>query len=170
MLEKEKTIPAGRKECQVNKEMSEIGKRKRFEFQTRGKITAKESKKLKRTHNNIFDWVKKQKKVLEEKDNFEKSESLEMETEPMEIDIISKEERLSRMSSMMKAWEAGKICKEIVLELAEGMEKAVEKRMVAELVEEISSKAADCGDLNIMMRYCSMFMCFILWTCYYLLG
>ena len=43
MLEKEKTIPAGRKGSQV-KEMSEIGKRKRFNFQTRGKITAKESK------------------------------------------------------------------------------------------------------------------------------
>ena len=32
------------------------------------------------------------------------------------------------------------------------MEKAVEKRMMAELVEEISSKAADCGDLNIILR------------------
>ena len=38
---------------------------------------------------------------------------------------MSKEERLSRMRSRMKAWEAGKICKEIVLELAEGVEKAV---------------------------------------------
>ena len=89
MLEKEKTIPAGRKGSQ---KMSEIGKRKRFEFQTRGKITAKESKELKRTHNNIFDWVKKQKKVLEEKDNFEKSESVEMETEPMEISLVKRKD------------------------------------------------------------------------------
>ena len=56
MLEKEKIIPEGRKdEKGKRKEMSEAGKRKRFVFNTRGKITAKESKELKRTHNNIFD-------------------------------------------------------------------------------------------------------------------
>ena len=89
---------------------------------------------------------------MEEKDIFEKGEELEIEIEPMEIDVMSKEERLSRMSSMMKAWEAGKICKEIVLELAEGMEKAVEKRMIEELIEEITNNAADSGDLNIMLK------------------
>ena len=56
MLEKEKVIPEGRKdEKGKRKEMRDAGKRKRFVFNTRGKITAKESKELKRTHNNIFD-------------------------------------------------------------------------------------------------------------------
>jgi hypothetical protein len=41
MLEKEKTVPAGRKQ-EKKKEMSEIVKRKRFTFQTKGKIIAKE--------------------------------------------------------------------------------------------------------------------------------
>ena len=72
-MEKENTVPVGRKE-EKKKEMSETGKKKRFEFQTRGKITVKESKELKRTHNNIFDWVQKQKKIIKEKDNFEKNE------------------------------------------------------------------------------------------------
>ena len=90
-----------------DKELSQIGKRKRFEFRTRGKIIAEESTELRRTHHNIFDWVKKQRTVVEEKDIFEKGEELEIEIEPMEIDVMSKEERLSRMSSRMKAWEAG---------------------------------------------------------------
>ena len=41
--------------------MSENGKKKKFIFNTRGKITTKESKELKRTHKNIFDWVQKEK-------------------------------------------------------------------------------------------------------------
>ena len=81
-----------------DKELSQIGKRIRFEFRKRGKIIAEESTELRRTHHNIFDWVKKQRTVVEEKDIFEKGEELEIEIEPMEIDVMSKEERLSRMS------------------------------------------------------------------------
>ena len=138
MLEKEKTVPVGRKQ-EKKKEMSEIGKKKRFAFQTRGKINAKESKELKGTHNNIFEWVKKQKKIVEETDSFEKNVELEVEIEPIEIDVMSKQDRLSRMRMMRKAWEAGRICKGIIIELAEGMEKAVTRRMVGELAVEISN-------------------------------
>ena len=52
--------------------MSKAGKRKKFVFNTRGKITNKERKEQQRTHNNIFDWVQKEKRVVAEKDNFEK--------------------------------------------------------------------------------------------------
>ena len=54
--------------------MSKAGKRKKFVFNTRGKITKKESKEQQRTHNNIFDWVQKEKRVVAEKDTFEKKE------------------------------------------------------------------------------------------------
>ena len=74
---------------------------------------------MKRTHNNIFEWVKKQKKIIEGKDSFEKNVELEVKIQPMDIDVMSKQDRLSRMWIRMKAWEAGRICKEIILELAE---------------------------------------------------
>ena len=41
-------------------------RRSKFVFNTRGKLTKKEVVELKRTHNNIFDWVAKEKyKVME---------------------------------------------------------------------------------------------------------
>ena len=64
---------------------------------------------MKRTHNNIFDWVKKQKKIIKEKDSFEKNVDLEVEIEPIEIDVMSKQDNLSRIRMRMKAWEAGRI-------------------------------------------------------------
>ena len=71
--------------------MSEAGKRKKFVFNTRGKITKKESKELQRTHNNIFDWVQKEKSVLAEKNNFEKKEEVELEVESMEVESMEVE-------------------------------------------------------------------------------
>ena len=41
------------------------GPKKKFIFNTRGKINKKESKELQRTHKNIFDWVQKEKKKVE---------------------------------------------------------------------------------------------------------
>ena len=49
MLMKETKIPEGRK---TNEEPE-----KKFIFNTKGKITAKERKELQRTHKNIFEWV-----------------------------------------------------------------------------------------------------------------
>ena len=74
--------------------MSEAGKRKKFVFNTRGKITKKASKELQRTNNNIFDWVQKEKSVVAEKNNFEKKEEVEsMEVESMEVETMEGEAR-----------------------------------------------------------------------------
>ena len=50
-------------------------------FKTRGKITKEESKELRRTHGNVFDWVKKGKESVKEKIEFEKKEEEELECE-----------------------------------------------------------------------------------------
>ena len=78
------------------------------------------SKELKRTHNNIFDWVQKERRVIEEKDRFKEKEEVEIEIEPRDIETISKQERLDRMKMRMKAREESKVCKELVIEFAEG--------------------------------------------------
>ena len=50
-------------------------------FNTKGKLTKKEVVELKRTHNNIFDWVAKEKYKVMEKDSFEqKMKDVDMTT------------------------------------------------------------------------------------------
>ena len=51
--------------------ISEGVRKKKFVFYTRGKLTKKEVVELRRTNNNIFDWVAKEKNKVMEKDNFE---------------------------------------------------------------------------------------------------
>ena len=55
-IEKEKKLPEGRKD--------EAAKKK-FIFDTRGKINSKERKELQRTHKNIFEWVQKERSKKE---------------------------------------------------------------------------------------------------------
>ena len=45
---------------------------------------------------------------------------MEIEIEPIEIETMSKQERLDRMKMRMKAREESKVCKELVIEFAEG--------------------------------------------------
>ena len=87
MLAMDKNVPEGR--TAKRKEMSQAGKRKKFIFNTRGKITSKESQELERTHGNIFDWVQKEKRVFAEKHTFEKKEEAEIEVEDMEVDTMA---------------------------------------------------------------------------------
>ena len=75
------------------KEISEQVRKTKFVFNTRGRINKKESKKLQRTHKNIFDWVRKEKESMKEKDEFEEKESVEDE-EPMEVETMEKEKRV----------------------------------------------------------------------------
>ena len=55
-----------------------------------GSESQKESEELQRTHRNIFDWVQKEKRKVTEKDTFERLEQVEVEVEPMEVDIMDK--------------------------------------------------------------------------------
>ena len=106
------------------KEISQQVRKTKFVFNKRGRINQKESKELQRTHKNIFDWVRKEKESMKEKDEFEKKESVEND-EPMEVETMEKEERVERMNRRKNAWIAKRICKDIISEVVDGMEEAV---------------------------------------------
>ena len=62
MMEEDKNIPEGR----MSKKKKEIGnevRKNKFIFKTRRKINPEESKELRRTHGNLFDWVKRGRKM-----------------------------------------------------------------------------------------------------------
>ena len=113
-------------------------------FNTRGKINKKESKELMRTHKNIFDWVKKGKESLIEKEKFEEKEKSE-ESEPMEVEPLEKEERLERVLRRKTVWLTNKLCKDIINDMVNGMETAINTIMMTGLVEEIVMKAEGLG-------------------------
>jgi hypothetical protein len=52
-------------------DISDGVRKKKFVFNTKGKLTKKEVVELKRTHGNIFDWVAKEQIKLVEKSKFE---------------------------------------------------------------------------------------------------
>ena len=95
------------------KEISEKVRKNKFTFNKRGKITPKESKELMRTHGigNVLDWVKKGKETFKEKEEFEEKEEVEVESEPMEIETMEKEERLVRKEKRKAACQSNKICR-----------------------------------------------------------
>ena len=115
MLEKDSEIAKKQPEGRTD----EVTKKK-FIFNTKGKINKKESKELQRTHKNIFDWVQKEKKKVEEKDCFEKREEIEMAIEPMEVDVMDRQERLDRVKRRAATWETSRICQELTIEMVEG--------------------------------------------------
>ena len=70
-VEKVVRLPEGRKD---------ESSKKKFIFNSKGKITKEESEELQRTHRNIFSWVQKEKRKAIEKDTFE-LEQTEVEVE-----------------------------------------------------------------------------------------
>ena len=120
-------------------------------FNTRGKITIKESKELQRTHANIFDWIKKGKESIKEKERFEEKENSE-ENEPMEVEIVEKEERLERVSRRKLTWLTNKLCKDIITDIENSMETAVTTSMMEKLLEEVVTKAEEDGNVNIIVK------------------
>ena len=94
----------------TKKDVNEKVKKKNFTFKTRGKITPEESKELKRTHGNVFDWVKKSRESLKEKGMFEKKIEDEIECEDMDVETMEKDKRLERVEKR-KVFFDPKTCK-----------------------------------------------------------
>ena len=59
----------------------------------RGKLSKKEKAKYGSTNHNFFDWIKKERVVVAEKETFESVEAEEMEIDDMDVDL-QREERL----------------------------------------------------------------------------
>ena len=108
-------------EKETHKEQAE--KNVKFVFNTKGRITEKESKELSRTQRNIMDWVKQEKSKIREKVTFEEKEQAEVELEQPEVRSTDKEVRMGRIRRKMAAWEAHRICQQLVQELGEGVER-----------------------------------------------
>ena len=98
MLENDNIIPD--RITKTKKDVNQKVKKKTFTFKTRGKITPEESKEPKRTHVNVFDWVKKSREFLKEKVMVEKKIEDEFECEDMEVETMEKDERLEN-----KGWK-----------------------------------------------------------------
>ena len=111
----EKMLKKAEKLKEKKVEISKEVRKKKFVFNTRGKLTKNEIKEIKRTHNNIFDWVSGEKRKEKEKAEFEEKEEAEDE-EAMEIDIqnLDREKRLSRVEERKRLFLARKTCKEIL--------------------------------------------------------
>ena len=80
--------------------ISDEVRRTKFKYNTKGKLQKKEVTEIKRTHLNIFDWVKKKEsvtimKALETTDD----EGREL------VEILEREERLARMEKRRQTWE-----------------------------------------------------------------
>ena len=56
------------------------------------------------------------------------------------------------MKRRMKAWEASRICSELIKELADRMERAASWNMVGALVEELVDTAGTAGSMNILVQ------------------
>ena len=65
---------------------------------------------------------------------------------------MDKQERLDRMKKRMIAWESSRICKELVIEIADGLERAVTCSMVGALLEDVIDTAGVVGSMNIMVK------------------
>ena len=95
--------------------MKESGK---FVFNTRGKRTKEEVVEMKRTHNNIFDWVAKEKCKVVEKDNFEmRMQDVDMVT--IEETVLEREGRLQRVIVKQKEFRVKKICTDVLEDILE---------------------------------------------------
>ena len=72
--------------------------------------------------------------------------------EPIEVDVMDRQERLDRMKKRMIVWESSRIFKELVSEVADGVERAVTCSMVGALLEEVVDTARVVGSMNIMVQ------------------
>ena len=95
--------------------IEEVRKQK-LQFRKRDKLPKEEEVELTRTNRNMFDWVKVVPLV--------KPVELELEDDGQEgwmLEITKKEERLARMETRRREWEAGYICKRIMNDIMESV-------------------------------------------------
>jgi hypothetical protein len=92
-------------------------KKKKFKFNTRGKLKKKEVEELKRTHtHNIFSWVRAEGQKVAEMDKFEEMASRidkEMLMEVVETDL-DRENRLQRVKTRQQEFWTRKMVKDVM--------------------------------------------------------
>ena len=73
---------------------------------------------MKRTHNNIFDWVAKEKCKVVEKDNFE-MRMQDVDKDTIEETVLEREERLQRVIVKQKEFRVKKVCTDVLEDVLE---------------------------------------------------
>ena len=101
----EMAVKLRKKKEEISKEV----KKKKFIFNTRGKLTKDEQKEMVRTHRGgVFDWFKKPKKIIEVEsaDTIRNQEevSAEVQDDGTMVEVV-REERISRMERRREEWE-----------------------------------------------------------------
>ena len=103
--ETSKMLSKSRKLQERKVAISKEVQRKKFKFNTRGKLRKDEIQEIKRTHKkNIFSWLEKEKAKVVEMDVFEEKENTmdkEIQMEGTERDL-DREDRLCRVKKRQK--------------------------------------------------------------------
>ena len=116
--------------------ISEKVRKTKFKFNKRGKLKEKEMIELTRTHKNIFDWVKVVPSIL--------VADKEIEDDGQDTwlrEVMEKEERLVRMESRKKAWEAEYICKDVLEGIMIAVSRSGNERKVRNILEMVVDTA-----------------------------
>ena len=131
------------KKLQDKKEaISKEVKKKKFVFNTRGKLKKKEVEELKRTHTyNIFSWVKADKQKLAEMDNFEEVASRvdkELLKEVLETDL-DRENRLQRVKNRQQEFWTRKMARDMLEDVLDGVRQYRATELSRKLLEDLMS-------------------------------
>ena len=117
----------------------EVQKRK-FKFNTRGKLKKEEILEIKRTHKrNIFSWLDKEKAKGEEMDKFEEKEStvdMVVQAEAMERDL-DKESRFCKIKKKQKEFLARRLVQEVIGDVLMDVAKYRPGKVAKEMLEEV---------------------------------
>ena len=132
--------------------ISEGVRKKKFVFNTRGKLTKKEVVELKRTHtNNIFDWVSKEKCKVLEKDHFEeRMKDVDMDTD--EVQVLEREERLQRVITRQQEFRVKKVCTDILEDVIKTVTQYRTVEMINTLLGKVADQAVEGAMINRMVR------------------
>ena len=129
------TKPPTKTQANTSKEV----RKAKFMFNKKGKLKENEMEEIRRTHSNIFDWMApKSKDISSSKEALETSDEEGREL----MEVLEREERLSRMEERKRVWETEFLCRGIIMEMVQEAEKMATRRMVQKLVLEIVDNAS----------------------------
>ena len=149
--ETEKMIKRSEKLLERKQAISNEVRKQKFKFKTRGKITKNEEKELRRTHGNIFDWVRKERNAEIEKQEFEKKVDAEDSMEVDERDL-EKEDRLSRVVARKRMFLTRRLCQEILEEVLTEASRYRVKEMIDNVMEMVMARAVLESRVNEMIK------------------
>ena len=125
--------------------------KKKFKFNTRGKLRKDEIMELKRTHKkNIFSWLTEEKAKVIEMDTFEEKENTmdrEIQLEVKEMDL-DREDRLHRVKKRQKEFMTRRMVQGIIDDLVVDVSRYRQVQMVTWVLEEMLDNVGEHAMVN----------------------